>query len=126
MKSYFFRQHPADGFEALLGEDWTKALTTLDGSDAKHAREVLCPKDYEYELDSDFEDEDETSSEPCNSGGEGDLTFPERESSISAPSAALTSGRWTGQELEGGTEKSTSSSSSFVLEGGQRYVFMCL
>lgn len=60
----FFKQRLADSFQAKLREEWASALTALDHRDdanAKHVREISCPDDYDYELDSDFEDEDKAS-----------------------------------------------------------------
>lgn len=77
----------ADSPEAILGEGWTNALATLDSTDAKDTREISCPKDYQYELDSDFEEEDEDESPPDDSGSERDLAAPEGRSSISSLTA---------------------------------------
>lgn len=60
----------------MLREGWTHALATLGNADTKHVGEILCPEGYEYELDSDFEDEDE-GSPPCDSGREHDPAVPE-------------------------------------------------
>jgi len=81
---------------SILGEGWTNALATLDNTDA--IREISCPEDYQYELDSDFEEVDEDESPPDGSGSERDLAAPEAR---------------TGQQSERGTERSSSSLSSF-------------
>ncbi|KAF8556334.1 hypothetical protein OG21DRAFT_655968 [Imleria badia] len=82
---------------SIVKEGWTNALAALDNTSARHVREILCPDDYEYELDSDFEDEEEASL-PCDSGCGRNLVAPE------------------GQQSESGTERS-SSLSSFEMEG---------
>lgn len=61
----FFKQRPTDSSEAILGEGWTNALNCSDNTGGKDVGEILCPEGHEYELDSDFEDEDEASSQPC-------------------------------------------------------------
>ena len=73
----FFKQRPADGSEAIIGEGWTNALNLSDNTGTKHVREILCPQGHEYELDSDSEDEDEASFPP-----RGDPTTLEGRSSI--------------------------------------------
>jgi len=77
---------------SILREGWTNALNCSDNTGVK--KEILCPEDQEYELDSDFEDDDEASSPLC--GRDSDQATLE------------------GQQSECGTEKSSSSLSSFV------------
>ncbi|KAF8556333.1 hypothetical protein OG21DRAFT_1521141 [Imleria badia] len=73
---------------SILKEGWTNALAALDNPSAKHVGEILSPKDCEYEQDSDFEDEDEVSSSD-----------------------------WDCQQSDSSTERSSSSLSSFEMEG---------
>ncbi|KAG6375427.1 hypothetical protein JVT61DRAFT_2984 [Boletus reticuloceps] len=77
-------------------EDWMNALAPLDDTGTKCVREISCSDEYDHELDSDFEDEDEAP--PCNSSSERDLAARED------------------QQSDGGTERSSSSFSSFDLE----------
>ena len=79
------KERSVDSPEAILGEGWTNALATLDNTDA--IREISCPEDYQYELDSDFEEVDEDESPPDGSGSERDLAAPEGRSSISSLTA---------------------------------------
>jgi hypothetical protein len=114
----FLKQRPADSSEAILREGWTNALNCSDNTGAK--KEILCPEDQEYELDSDFEDDDEASSPLC--GRDSDQATLEGRSSILILSARAYFETWTGQQSECGTEKSSSSLSSFVDGRGKGYI----
>ncbi|KAF8444676.1 hypothetical protein L210DRAFT_3642926 [Boletus edulis BED1] len=87
-----------DLLSSVLREGWINALVPLDDTGTKCAsvREISCSDEYDHELDSDFEDEDEAP--PCNSSSERDLAARED------------------QQSDGGTERSSSSFSSFDLE----------
>ncbi|KAF8444675.1 hypothetical protein L210DRAFT_3642925 [Boletus edulis BED1] len=81
---------------SVLREGWMNALAPPDDTGTKCLREISCSDEYDHELDSDFEDEDEAP--PCNSSSERDLAARED------------------QQSDGGTERSSSSFSSFDLE----------
>lgn len=63
---YFFcKQRPVNCSEGKLKDGWASALATLndhDNADINRVVEVSCPDGYEYEFDSDYEDEDYPSS----------------------------------------------------------------
>ena len=113
----FFKQRPADSFEAILREGWTNALNGSDNTDAKDVGVILCPEDHEYEIDSDFEDEDEVTSPSCER--DSDQATLGGRSSIPILSARVQSETRTGQQSECNIERSSSSLSSFVDGGGQ-------
>ena len=71
----FFRQPRTECSKAKLTDGWTAAFTA--GDSYNHAglpqvKEISCPSEYEYELDSDFEDEDPSSVEPGVSSPQGE------------------------------------------------------
>jgi len=80
---------------SILREGWANAL---NNTGAKDVGEILCPEDYEYELDSDFEDEEDEASSPPRERDSAQTTLE-------------------GQQPECRTERSSSSLSSFV-DGG--------
>ncbi|KAF8134620.1 hypothetical protein EV363DRAFT_1213975 [Boletus edulis] len=86
-----------DLLSSVLREGWTNALAPLDDTGTKCVREISCSDEYDHELDSDFEDEDEAP--PCNSSSE------ERELAARED-----------QQSDGGTERSSIYFSSFDLE----------
>ncbi|KAG8213995.1 hypothetical protein J3R82DRAFT_10745 [Butyriboletus roseoflavus] len=91
---------------AKLGEEWRSALAALnrhDNADAKHVWEFSCPNNYDYELDSDFEDDDEA--------------LPTVELCASSSSYEHNLDTLEAQQLESSTERSSGSFSSFELEG---------
>ena len=117
----FFKQRPVDSSEAILREGWTSALNRSDNTGAEDVREILCPQDHEYELDSDFEGEDEDEASCPPREHDSDQATLEGRSPIPISSARAYFETRTGQQSECRTERPNSSLSlsSFMDGGGQ-------